>query len=98
MSRQVFSLPTGTAPEHSSRLATMPSLLRDFLLRRQRDPLGEGHPCTWLTLLIKVAPEVVVRTRLVTRLSSRWPHLDRYRRVRDLLPTPVADPSGEPFG
>src|SRR5262249_26237313 len=24
---------------------------RHFRLRRQRDPLGEGHPCTWRTLL-----------------------------------------------
>jgi hypothetical protein len=45
--------------------------------RRQRDPLGEGHPCTWRTLLIKVAAEVVVRTRgIVVRLSSSWPHLE----------------------
>jgi hypothetical protein len=70
-----------------------------FRLRRQRDPLGEGHPCTWRTLLIKVAAEVVVRTRrIVVRLSSNWPHLDSYRRVcerlRDSLATPVANPSG----
>jgi hypothetical protein len=50
---------------------------RHFRLRRQRDPLGEGHPCTWRTLLIKVAAEVIVRTRrIVVRLSSSWPHLD----------------------
>jgi hypothetical protein len=72
---------------------------RHFRQRRQRDPLGEGHPCTWRTLLIKVAAEVVVRTRwIVIRLSSSWPHLDWYRRVcerlRDPLPTPVANPSG----
>jgi hypothetical protein len=72
---------------------------RHFRLRRQRDPLGEGHPCTWRTLLIKVAAEVVVRTRrIVVRLSSSWPHLDWYRRVCERLcnpaPTPVADPSG----
>jgi hypothetical protein len=55
---------------------------RHFRLRRQRDPLGEGHPCTWRTLLIKVAAEVVVRTRrILVRLSSSWPHLDWYRRV-----------------
>ena len=36
---------------------------RHFGLRRQRDPLGEGYPCTWRTLLIKVAAEVVVSTR-----------------------------------
>jgi hypothetical protein len=72
---------------------------RHFRLRRQRDPLGEGQPCTWRTLLIKVAAEVIVRTRrVVVRLSSSWPHLDWYRRVcerlRAPLPAPVPDPSG----
>jgi hypothetical protein len=72
---------------------------RHFRLRRQRDPLGEGHPCTWRTLLIKVAAEVVVRTRrIVVRLSSSWPHLDWYRRVcerlRVPLPMAVPHPSG----
>jgi Transposase DDE domain group 1 len=72
---------------------------RHFRLRRQRDPLGEGHPCTWRTLLIKVAAEVVVRTRrIVVRLSSSWPHLGWYLRVcerlRNPLPTPVPDPCG----
>src|SRR5262249_26454419 len=44
---------------------------RHFRLRRQRDPLGEGHPCTWRTLLIKGAAEVVVSTRrAVGRVSS----------------------------
>jgi hypothetical protein len=71
---------------------------RHFRLRRQRDPLGEGHPCTWRTLLIKVAAEVIVRTRrIVIRLSSSWPHLDWYRqvceRLRDPLSTPVPQPS-----
>jgi hypothetical protein len=78
---------------------TGPERQRHFRLRRQRDPLGEGHPCTWRTLLIKVAAEVIVRTRgIVVRLSSSWPHLDWYRRVcerlRGPVPTPVADPSG----
>jgi hypothetical protein len=64
---------------------------RYFRLRRQRDPLGEGHPCTWRTLLIKVAAEVVVTTRrVVVRLSSNWPHLGWYCRVcerlRDAVP------------
>jgi hypothetical protein len=72
---------------------------RHFRLRRQRDPLGEGHPCTWRTLLINVAAEVVVSTRrIVVRLSSGWPHLDWYRRVcervRVPLPPPVPHPSG----
>lgn len=55
---------------------------RHFRQWRQRDPLGEGHPCTWRTLLIKVAAEVVVRTRrIVVRPSSNCPQLDWYRRV-----------------
>jgi len=62
-----------------------------------------GRAGAWRTLLIKVAAEVVVRTRrIVIRLSSSWPHLDWYRRVcerlRDALPIPVANLSGEPFG
>jgi hypothetical protein len=78
---------------------TGPARQRHFRRRRQRDPLGEGQPCTWRTLLIKVAAEGVVRMwRIVVRLSSSWPHLEWYRRVcerlRDTLPTPVPDPSG----
>lgn len=69
-----------------------------FRIRLLRDPLGEGRPCTWRTLLIKVAAEVVIRRRrIVIRLSSSWP-LEWYRRVcerlREPLSTPVANPSG----
>jgi hypothetical protein len=72
---------------------------RHFRLRRQRDPLGEGHPCTWRTLLIKVAAEVVVRTRrIVVRLSSSWPHLEWYRRVCERLRGPVPPPVPQPSG
>jgi hypothetical protein len=72
---------------------------RHFRLRRQRDPLGEGHPCTGRTLLIKVATEVVVRTRrIVVRLSSSWPHLDWYRRVCECLRVPLAVPVPHPSG
>jgi hypothetical protein len=72
---------------------------RHFRQRRQRDPLGEGHPCTWRTLLIKVAAEVVVSTRrVVVRLSWSWPHLGWYRRVcervRAAVPAPVPEASG----
>jgi hypothetical protein len=72
---------------------------RHFRLRRQRDPLGEGQPCTWRTLLIKVVAEVVVSTRrIVVRLSSSWPHLGWYHRVcervRGVVPTTVPHPSG----
>jgi len=72
---------------------------RHFRLRRQRDPLGEGHPCTWRTLLIKVAAEVFVRTRrIVVRLSSSWPHRDWYRRVCERLHDPVSTPVPHPSG
>jgi len=53
-------------------------------LRRQRDPLGEGQPWTWRTLLIKVAATVVVSTRRVlVLLSGSWPHLAYYRHVSE---------------
>jgi hypothetical protein len=59
---------------------------RLFRQRRQRDPLGEGHPCTWRLLVIKVAAEVVISARrVVVRLSSSWPHLGWYRRVCERL-------------
>ena len=65
---------------------TGPQRRRRFRQRRQRDPLGEGQPCTWRLLLIKVAAEVVVSARRVlVRLSSSWPHLDWYRRVCERL-------------
>lgn len=63
---------------------------RYFNRRRERDPLGEGHPCTWRTRLIKVAAEIVVRSRrIIVRLSSSWPYLHHYRQVgRTILQFP----------
>jgi Transposase DDE domain group 1 len=56
--------------------------VRHFRQRRQRDPLGEGQPCTWRMLFIKVAAEVLVSSRrIVVRLSASWPHLPLYRQV-----------------
>jgi hypothetical protein len=50
--------------------------------RRERDPLGEGQPCTWQTRLIKVAARVTERARRVlVELSGSWPYLEHYRRV-----------------
>jgi len=63
-----------------------------FNRRRQRDPLGEGFACTWRTRLIKVAAEVITRTRrVIVRLSSSWPHRDYFLAVSTL---PPAIPSG----
>src|SRR5205085_5264863 len=101
---QAASQPGETAPPGAETGVPVEALAgaarqRHFRQRRQRDPLGEGHPCTWRTLLIKVAAEITVRTRrIVVRLSSSWPHLGWYLRVcerlRHPLPTPVPDLSG----
>jgi Transposase DDE domain group 1 len=60
--------------------------------RRERDPLGEGQPCTWRTRLIKVAAQIHVTTRrIVVRLSHSWPYLAHYFRIADValaLPVP----------
>jgi hypothetical protein len=48
--------------------------------------LGEGHPCTWRTRLIKVAATVRESTRrVVVQLSSSWPYLGHYRQVAERL-------------
>ena len=70
---------------------------RYFNRRRQHDPLGEGHPCTWQTRLIKVAAQVFVRSRrIIVRLSASWPYLEHYRQVSDhvlrMPPIPVLKP------
>jgi len=60
--------------------------------RRERDPLGEGQPCTWQTRLIKVAARVTERARRVlVELSGSWPYLEHYRRVSDQVLALVAD-------
>ena len=81
---------TTTQPGVPAEALTGAERQRHFRQRRRRDPLGDGHPCTWRTLLIKVAAEVVVSTRRVlVRLSSSWPHLGWYRRVCERLMCPV---------
>jgi hypothetical protein len=63
---------------------------RYFNRRRGADPLGEGQPCTWRSLLIKVAAEVFVSTRrIVVRLSASWPYLDWYHRLCAFLVRPI---------
>jgi len=68
---------------------------RYFTRRRQADPLGEGQPCTWRSLLIKVAAEVIVSTRrIMVRLSASWPYLDWYRRLCVFLTSTRPVPTG----
>jgi Transposase DDE domain group 1 len=73
---------TEVASSATPATTTVAERQRQFRARRQRDPLGEGQPCTWRLLFIKVAAEVVVSVRrVVVRLSSSWPHQNWYRHV-----------------
>ena len=58
--------------------------------RREHDPLGEGHPCTWRTRLIKVAARVRQTSRRVwVELSASWPYLEHFRKIgQRVLQTP----------
>ena len=63
-----------------------PQRRRYFNHRRECDPLGGGHACTWRTRLIKVAAEIIVSARrVVVRLSGSWPHLEHYAAVCDAV-------------
>jgi len=54
--------------------------------RHQRDPLGEGQPCTWRTRLIKVAARVRETTRrVVVELSASWPYLHHFQQVSRVI-------------
>jgi hypothetical protein len=64
-------------------------------LRRDRDPLGEGHPCTWRTRLVKVAARVTQRARRVlVELSGSWPYLGHYRRAGEQV-LAISGPRGD---
>ena len=55
---------------------------QQFNHRRQADPLGEGHACTWRLMLIKVAARIQVTARRVrVLLSGCWPFLPFFRDV-----------------
>ena len=63
--------------------------------RRERDPLGEGQPCTWRTRLIKVAARVRETTRrVVVELSANWPYQHHFQQVvQRILATSSAAPN-----
>ncbi len=96
--RQAMALPPLPEPPP----AVPPQALKDAERRRhyqrcrQRDPLAQAQPCTWRTLLIKVAAEIIVSSRrVVVRLSAHWPNLHHFQRVCQSLaafgstPTPT---------
>jgi hypothetical protein len=68
-----------------------------FNQRRKADPLGEGHACTWRTMLIKVAARIVVSARRIrVLLSGSWPFWSFYQKVSQavLAFTPPSPSSG----
>lgn len=84
-----------TDPDVPTEALKGKSRRRYFSQRRQADPLGEGQPCTWRSLLIKVAAAVTVSSRrVVIRLSASWPYLDWYHRLCDFLASLRVAPSG----
>ena len=72
-----------------------PARRKFFNKRRDRDPLGGGFACTWRSRLIKVAAEVITRSRrVIVRLSGSWPHLDQFLKVsRAVSGRRIASPS-----
>lgn len=74
-----------------------PHRKRFFNKRRERDPLGGGFACTWRTRLIKVAAEIVTRSRrVIVRLSASWPYIEEFVAVSRAVrrpPPPLPCPS-----
>jgi hypothetical protein len=59
-----------------------PARRKFFNKRRDRDPLGGGFASTWRSRLIKVAAEVITRSRrVIVRLSGSWPHREQFLKV-----------------
>jgi hypothetical protein len=81
--RRAMALPAEpVAPPDVPAVAAGAAHGRALQARRRRDVLAEAQPCTWRSLLIKVAAEVLVSTRrVVVRLSAHWPNLDHFQRV-----------------
>jgi hypothetical protein len=69
-------------PEPVAEALTGDARRRHLQRRRAADRLAEAQPCTWRSLLIKVAAEVEVSTRrIVVRISASWPNLHYFQRV-----------------
>lgn len=83
--RQLVALPPEpprVEPDVPPEARPLPQKRRHWSRRRHEDPLGEGHACTWRTLVIKVAARVTVTTRRIrVQLSSSWPHWRYYLAV-----------------
>jgi hypothetical protein len=88
--RQAMALPPVPKPTPDVPPEAFKEPERRHHLRRcrQRDPLAQAQPCTWRSLLIKVAAEISVSARrIVVRLSTHWPNLEHLQRVVQCLAT-----------
>jgi len=82
--RQAMALPAAREPipDVPAEALKEPERRRHHRRSRQRDPLVQAQPCTWRSLLIKVAAEISVSARrIVIRLSAHWPNLEYLQRV-----------------
>ena len=90
--QQLLPMPPQPVAEALAGVARRRHLQR----RRNRDRLAEAQPCTWRTLLIKVAAEVLVSTRrILVRVSAHWPNLEYFQRVCQRLEATSVSPSPE---
>jgi len=93
MQRQAIAAPPSEPPCTDTAATELPAEARSgrerrrhFNRRREADPLGEGHACTWRMRLIKVAVRIkVVARRVRVFLSGTWPYLDHFRDVGQAL-------------
>jgi hypothetical protein len=93
--RQAMALPElpEPPPEVPPQALNDAERRRHYQRARQRDRLAQAQPCTWRTLLIKVAAEIIVSSRrIVVRLSAHWPNLDYFQRVCQSLTTSTSPP------
>jgi len=80
--------PTKVPHEIPAEASTGRTRRGQFNRRRQADPLGEGHACTWRMMLIKVAARIQVQVRRVrVFLSGSWPFLPYFRKIGEALLT-----------
>lgn len=94
--RQAMALPPLPEPPPEVPPQALPDAERHrhYQRSRRRDRLAQAQPCTWRTLLIKVAAEIIVSSRrIVVRLSAHWPNLGYFQRVCQSLASIPSTPS-----
>jgi hypothetical protein len=84
--QKIASPPELPEQEPASNEPAAKARRRHFNLRRQADPLGEGHASTWRTMVIKAAARIqVTKRRVRVLLSNTWPFLRHFLDVGRML-------------